>query len=219
MVHLADAALAAHEDSGLRVGYAPFLHDLSDYDLLGLDLPPEVAALAGGPPPFDPHAYAARFAEIAAAVRGSGRVSALLGPNAPQRCSPAALDLWRTLRDRHGVAVHTHLMETRAQAALGARWPGGLVAEMERRRLLDGRLSVAHGIWLSVPERETLARHGVTLVHNPASNLMLGSGVLPFADSVEAGLTLALGTNSANTGGRHDLFEAMRLAIMLPRVA
>ena len=56
-----------------------------------------------------------------------------LGPNAPQRCSPAAWALWRDLRDRHGVGVHTHLMETRAQQAVGARWPGGLVAEMERQ--------------------------------------------------------------------------------------
>jgi len=35
------------------------------------------------------------------------RVSVLLGPNAPQRCSPAAWRLWRDLRDRHGVGVHT----------------------------------------------------------------------------------------------------------------
>jgi 5-methylthioadenosine/S-adenosylhomocysteine deaminase len=59
----------------------------------------------------------------------------------------------------------------------------------------------------------------VTLVHNPASNLMLGSGILPLADSRAAGLEVALGTDSANTGGRHDPFEAMRLAMMLPRVS
>jgi 5-methylthioadenosine/S-adenosylhomocysteine deaminase len=59
----------------------------------------------------------------------------------------------------------------------------------------------------------------VTLVHNPASNLMLGSGILPLAESRAAGLEVALGTDSANTGGRHDPFEAMRLAIMLPRVS
>ncbi|MDQ2803652.1 MAG: amidohydrolase family protein, partial [Pseudomonadota bacterium] len=35
-MQLAETSLAAHEASGLRVAYAPFLHDLSDYDLLGL---------------------------------------------------------------------------------------------------------------------------------------------------------------------------------------
>lgn len=218
MVHLAEAALAAHAESGLRVCWAAFLHDISDYTLMDLKLPPAVARLAGGTPPFDADRFAQRFGEFVQADKPD-RVAVMLGPNAPQRCSPAAWALWRDLRDRHGVGVHTHLMETRIQAAIGARWPDGLVAEMERQGLLDSGLSVAHGIWLTQPERAALARHGVTLAHNPASNLMLGSGILPLAESRAAGLTVALGTDSANTGGRHDLFEAMRLAMMLPRVS
>jgi cytosine/adenosine deaminase-related metal-dependent hydrolase len=184
---------------------------------MSLDLPPAVAQLAGGTPPLDAAAYAGRFAELVQDSRPD-RVSIMLGPNAPQRCSPSAWALWRDLRDRHGVGVHTHLMETRAQAVVGARWPGGLVAEMDRQGLLDDRLSVAHGIWLTPQERVVLARHGVTLTHNPASNLMLGSGIMALAASRADGLAVAIGTDSANTGGRHDLFEAMRLAMMLPRV-
>jgi 5-methylthioadenosine/S-adenosylhomocysteine deaminase len=41
---------------------------------------------------------------------------------------------------------------------------------------------------------------------------------MPLLEARRAGLRVALGTDSANTGGRHDLFEAMRLALMLPRV-
>ena len=218
-MHLAEAALAAHDSSGLRVGYAPFLHDRSDYDLLAIELPPDIAALAGKPPPLDEAAYEARFADIVAAARGgSGRITPLLGPNAPQRCSEPAWRLWRRLRDRHAVGVHTHLLETRAQAQLGRRlWPGGFVAELARQDLLAPGLSVAHGIWLDGEERDILARHGVTVVHNPASNLMLGSGLLAFQDCRRRGIRLALGTDSANTGGRHDLFDAMRLAMMLHR--
>jgi 5-methylthioadenosine/S-adenosylhomocysteine deaminase len=217
MVHLADAALAAHEQSGLRVSYAAFLHDISDYDLLNMTLPP---GMAGGLPPVDPDLYAARFAELLGiAHAGSGRVGIQLGPNAPQRCSPAAWALWKTLRDRHGVRVHVHLMETRAQAEIGKRrGPDGLVAEMQRFGLLDDGLSAAHGIWLDEAERGRLARHNVAIVHNPGSNLMLGSGVMPLRSYRELGSVVALGTDSANTGGRHDMFEIMRLALMLPRI-
>ena len=220
MMHLGQAALAAHEASGLRVGYAPFLHDVADDALLGLSVPAPVAGLAGGTAPLDPPRYAAEFAAlVATAQAGSGRVSVLLGPNAPQRCSPAAWELWRSLRERHAVPIHTHLMETRAQAGIGARgWPGGLVAEMERQGLLGEWLSVAHGVWLTPAERDLLAAQRVIVVHNPASNLMLGSGIMPLLEARRAGLRVALGTDSANTGGRHDLFEAMRLALMLPRV-
>jgi 5-methylthioadenosine/S-adenosylhomocysteine deaminase len=211
-------AIAAHEASGMRVAFAAFLQDISDYDLLDIPLPPVVAAAVGKPPPLDAAAYARHFATLVDIARGgSGRVRVQLGPNAPQRCSPAAWALWRTLRDRHDVAVHTHLLETRAQASLNARWSGGLVAEMAREGMLEGKLTCAHGVWLTDAERDVLARHDVTVSHNPASNLMLGSGVMRFSSCVTCGLRLALGNDSANTGGRHDIFGVMRLAMMLPR--
>lgn len=53
MPHLAECALAAHESSGLRVAYAPLLHDVSDYDLLGLALPDALRRLIGGRPELD----------------------------------------------------------------------------------------------------------------------------------------------------------------------
>jgi 5-methylthioadenosine/S-adenosylhomocysteine deaminase len=112
-----------------------------------------------------------------------------------------------------------HLMETRAQAEIGKRrGPDGLVAEMQRCGLLDDGLSAAHGIWLNQAERERLARHNVAIVHNPGSNLMLGSGIMPLHSYQEMGAVVALGTDSANTSGRHDMFETMRLALMLPRI-
>ena len=217
-IALAETALAAHEASGLRVGYAAFLHDVTDYELMQLELPRALASMAHLPA-FDAGAYESRFAEIVQQARaGSGRVQPLLGPNAPQRCSPDAWAVWRRLRELHDVPVHTHLLETRAQRHAGhQRWPGGTVAEMARQDLLNDRLSVAHGIWLDGSDEDLLAAHGVTIVHNPASNLMLGSGTMPYAAHRRHGIRMALGTDSANTGGRHDMMEAMRLAFMLHR--
>ena len=96
MAHLAEFALAAHESSGLRVAYAALLHDVSDYDLLGLPLPDVLRPVIGGPPALDAETYTDRFAAIVqAADAGSGRVNVQLGPNAPQRCSSQAWALWR----------------------------------------------------------------------------------------------------------------------------
>jgi 5-methylthioadenosine/S-adenosylhomocysteine deaminase len=142
----------------------------------------------------------------------------MLGPNAFQRCSERLVALWRRLRDELGLATHTHLLETKAQGRRGqAVWPGGTVGEMVRCGLLDDRLSVAHGLWVTLEERDLLAAHGVTVVHNPASNLMLGSGRLSLPAKMQAGVPLALGTDSSNSGGPHNLFEVMRLALMLSR--
>jgi 5-methylthioadenosine/S-adenosylhomocysteine deaminase len=158
------------------------------------------------------------YRDRASRWRGHPRVSILLGPNAFQRCSPGLLDVWRRLADDLGLHAHTHLVETRVQAVRGrAVWPGGTVEAMARAGLLSERLSLAHGVWLTPEEGEILARRGVTVVHNPASNLMLGSGRLALPTMLERGVPLALGTDSSNSGGRHDLFEVMRLALMLPR--
>lgn len=220
MIRLYETSIAAHRESGMRVGYAPMLHDRHDHDLLGFELPPALRAAVEGPA-FPPHGfYEDTISEIAAALRGDPRLALLLAPNAPQRCSPALLALWGRLRDRHALGVHTHLLETRAQAILCRRlWPGGLVAELVRHGLLQPGMAVAHGVWATAAERDLLARHGVVVVHNPASNLMLGSGVMPFAGQRAAGVTLALGSDGANSGGTADPFELMRLAQMLPRIA
>ncbi len=212
------ASFAAHVESGMRVAFAPFFHDTHDHDLLGFEVPAALrAGVEGlGFPPAD--LVGDVFAQLAGA-NGAGRVRVLLGPNAPQRCSPDLLDLWAQLRERHGFGSHTHLLETRAQAIACARhWPDGIVVEMDRRGLLDDRLAVAHGVWLTPKERDLLAARGVTVVHNPASNLMLGSGILPTADLRKRGVRMGLGSDSANTGGSADPFELMRLATMIGRV-
>ena len=211
------ASHAAHLESGLRVAFAPFLHDRHDHDILGFALSDEMRAQIEGAG-FPDRAFVSSMFEELGSIDGGGRVRPLLGPNAPQRCSPDLLDLWAALAASGGFGAHTHLLETEAQAiACRREWPDGIVAHLDARGLLDARTSVAHGIWLTPAERDLLARRGTTVVHNPASNLMLGSGILPLADLEARGVPLALGSDSANTGGTADMFELMRLATMIGR--
>jgi 5-methylthioadenosine/S-adenosylhomocysteine deaminase len=214
----AEAALAAHAAGGMRVAFAPFMHDVFDHEFLQVALPPEIRAALDTAPRSEPAGAEGMYRDLAGQWRGHRRVTVLLGPNAFQRCSSGLIDVWRRLAADPGLHAHTHLVETRAQAVRGAAvWPGGTVAEMARAGVLSERLSVAHGVWLAPEEADLLARNGVTVVHNPASNLMLGSGRLSLPMMLERGVPLALGTDSSNSGGRHDLFEIMRLALMLPR--
>ena len=216
----ARAALAAHEASGMRVLFAAFVQDLSDYDLLAIDVPAELQQFTGVAP-VDRATYTAIFADLVSAARaGSGRVRVALGPNAPQRCSDDVWALWAELRDTYGVPVHTHALETRAQARIARdRWPArGMIGALADAGLLTDGLSLAHGIWMTEPERALLAQHGVAVSHNPLSNLTIGSGIMPLAAYLRAGVTVALGTDASNCAGRHDLFETMRAAMTLPRV-
>src|SRR5258707_2724807 len=214
-IRRAPAALAAHRESGMRVGFAPMMQDIPDHRVLALDVPPDLLRRLDAIAPPAPTEVERFFRDLVSEA-GRGAVGIMLRPNAPQRCSPALLDLWQRLASGLDLTVHTHCLETWPQAEAGPRnRGGGTVGEMARRGLLDHRLSIAHGIWLDPVERDLLAAHGVSVVHKPTRNMMLGSGTLPLDDYRRRGVTLALGSDSANTGGRNDLFEIMRLAMMM----
>jgi 5-methylthioadenosine/S-adenosylhomocysteine deaminase len=195
------------------------LQDVHDHHLFAMRMPAKLQTWLEAPG-FAPPDYLESMFRALVSADGQGRVRVMLGPNAPQRCSGDMIALWRKLRAAHGLPVHTHLLETRLQA-FGTRkiWPQGLIAEMEKHGLLEAPMSVAHAIWLDAPERRLLAERNIAVSHNPASNLMLGSGIAALRDYLRNGVAVGLGSDSANSGGPADMFAIMRLAMMLPRLA
>ncbi|BBD40241.1 hypothetical protein Amn_51210 [Aminobacter sp. Y103A] len=211
-----DDALEVHRQSGMRIGFAPFFADLRDEDTLDMPLDRAVLEQYARMQMTDHETLRLRTERLAA--MRDGRITPLLGPNAPQRCSPPLLDLWTEMAARHDLGSHTHLLETYPQYRLAqSRWPGGAVAELDRLGLLNCRTSLAHAIWLDEAARDTLGRRGATAIHNPVSNQMLGSGNMPVRKMLDAGVRLGLGTDCSNTSGRHDMFETMRQTLVSGR--
>ncbi|WP_160381387.1 amidohydrolase family protein [Pseudooceanicola pacificus] len=210
----AGIALRVHRQSGMRIGYAPFFADLWDEDIL--DIPADRAVLRrlGLPVPATPDGIGQLFRGLAAELAGS-RVHLLLGPNAPQRSSDLLLDAWGALSDELGIGSHTHLLETFPQADLAARrWPGGVLDALRQRGLAGPGFSGAHAIWLTDRDYADMAQRGMMAVHNPLSNLMLGSGQMRLRAALSAGVRVGLGTDCCNTAGRYDMFETMRHALV-----
>ena len=126
----------------------------------------------------------------------------------------------RDIADRHDLGIHTHLLESKVQVAIAERRYGcSMVKHLEDLGLLSSRLSCAHTIWVEPEDIERLAAHGVVVVHNPESNLKLGTGIAPIAQMLAKGVTVALGTDGAVTNDNVVMHEAMRLAAMLNRTA
>ena len=63
-----------------------------------------------------------------------------------------------------------------------------------------------------------LARQGCHVVHCPASNMKLASGVAPVVAMLAQGVNVALGSDGAASNNRLDLFSEMRLASLLAKV-
>src|SRR5205807_8711202 len=94
-----------------------------------------------------------------------------------------------------------------------------LCVHLARIGFLSSRLSTAHSVWLDDREMDLLAASGASVVHNPASNLKLGSGVAPVAKLKARGVNVALGTDGGDTSDSYSIFEQMRLAAFLSRIA
>ena len=124
------------------------------------------------------------------------------------------------LAEEYGVVVQTHVAESKAQAMLGLQKYGkSLVAHLQGLGVLGPRFSAAHGIWLDGDDIARLADAGAGVVHNPMSNLRLGSGVAPARALLDAGVRVGIGTDASNTSDGQNMFEAQRLAALLSRIA
>lgn len=219
---LFDAAAQAYLDLGIRAAMAPSVMDRPYFETIPQSqhaVPDDLKRSLWAKPQPSVQSLLDLTTHCIKRWQGAGdRLSILIGPSAPQRCSTEMLTGLGHLADEYRVGVHTHLLETRAQAQLARRLYGmPITAYLKKLGLLTDMVSVAHAVWVGNEEIRDLAEGGTTVVHNPLSNLTVGSGIMPLLKLREAGIRFALGTDSPNSGGHHALFESMRLATALPR--
>ncbi len=144
------------------------------------------------------------------------RITPGLGPHAPYTVSPEHLiDAMEAAR-RHNVPLTIHLSETEAEVRdIEERYGVRPVRHLERLGVLEPRLIAAHVVWPDDDEIDLVAQRGVGVIHNPTSNLKLGSGVAPVPQMLEAGVKLGLGTDGAASNNNLDMWEEVRLAALI----
>lgn len=138
------------------------------------------------------------------------------GPSAVQRCSDELLTGAAAIARRKNLPIHIHLAETKAQAIMGERLYGhSLVQHLDHLEVLGSNLSLAHSIWIEKGDIALFADRDVTAVHNPASNLRIGSGLAPVRDFLGAGARVALGTDGSASNDGQNMFDALRLVALI----
>ena len=83
--------------------------------------------------------------------------------------------------------------------------------------MLEGRLLVAHGVWLTDEDLATLGQAGAGMAHCPVSNLKLASGIARVTAARAAGVTVGIGTDGPASNDSLDLWEEVKLAPLLAR--
>lgn len=76
---------------------------------------------------------------------------------------------------------------------------------------------VIHGVQVDDTDIKILAQQGVSLAHCPRIAAKLGMGYAPINKMLEAGMTVAMGTDSPAAVDTTDMIDEMRLGLMLSR--
>lgn len=145
-------------------------------------------------------------------------LSFCLAPHAPYTVSNQTFEKVATLSAQLEIPVHIHLHETRHEIAESIKQHG--VRPIERLHalgLLGPQLIAVHAVHLDTAEIDLLRHHGCHIAHCPTSNLKLGCGITPMADIQACGINFGLGTDSAASNNRLDLFQEMRQATLLAK--
>jgi 5-methylthioadenosine/S-adenosylhomocysteine deaminase len=148
------------------------------------------------------------------------RVWAGLAPHATDTCGPDLLRRVRRLADRRSARVFIHVAQSAEEVAtVTARGAAGCASYLDAVGLLGPDVVAAHATYLSDAEAELLGRRGTAVAHCPSSNAKLEGRVAPIARMRRAGAIVGLGTDAACCNNGMDLFEEMKVAGLLNKVA
>lgn len=112
--------------------------------------------------------------------------------------------------------LHFHCSETkREHEECIARHGKTPIAYLADTGLLDHGGYAAHCVWCTDDDFRIMAEHDVSLIHNPTSNMKLGSGFARVARAMELGVNVALGTDGTASNDNLDMFEEMHLASLI----
>jgi 5-methylthioadenosine/S-adenosylhomocysteine deaminase len=151
-----------------------------------------------------------------------GRVRTAVMPHSLTTVDGDLLDEYVTKAREAGVPVHLHANETREEVEpIVEEHDQRPLAYAREHGLLDGAAGdfLAHGVHLDASEIDLLAETGTGVVHCPASNMKLASGMAPVQDLLDAGVPVALGTDGAASNNDLSMFDELRDAAMLGKLA
>jgi 5-methylthioadenosine/S-adenosylhomocysteine deaminase len=162
----------------------------------------------------------ARAETFIRAFRNHPLIVPAVAPHAMYTLDRASLVASAELARKYDVPVLIHLAETQDEVKTAREQykmtPAGY---LESIGFWGPKTVAAHGVWVSDDDIAILKRRGVGVSHNPESNMKLASGTAPVLKYIAAGVDLSLGTDGAASNNDLDMFEAMRQASFLAKLA
>jgi 5-methylthioadenosine/S-adenosylhomocysteine deaminase len=149
---------------------------------------------------------------------GDGLVKVYAGLHSEYLTTPEVAAYALQVARELDTGIHVHVSETKSETD-GCIERHGVtpVKYFDQLGLFERPAIAAHLVHVTDEDIEILARRGVYMAHNPASNLKLASGVARVSEMLEKGVRVALGTDGPSSNNVLDMMGDMRLASLLQK--
>jgi formimidoylglutamate deiminase len=203
---MAKAVAEAAVEAGLRIVLLPAAYHRNGWD--GEDRPPQPGQQRFCDP--DVETFLARVDALRewAAAREDDRVTVGVAAHSVRAVPSSWLEALGAHAREHDLVLHVHAHEQRRELAeCDAEHGCSPIELLARTGFLGERTSVIHGIHVTDDDIGLLARSGSIVVSCPTTEGNLGDGFLPALRYRDAGVRLAIGSDSQV---RVDPFEEVR---------
>ena len=139
-------------------------------------------------------------------------------PHAPYTVGDDTLRRIATYANELDMAIHIHCHETAKEVADSIHQYGCRpMQRLDDLGVLLPQTQLVHMAQIDAEDIRLIQDNSCHVVHCPESNLKLASGFCPVADLMNAGINVALGTDSAASNNDLDLFGELKTAALLAK--
>lgn len=167
----------------------------------------------------NPDEYLSKAREVYDTYHDHPLIKTVLAPHAPYSVSDKSFQAIKAMADELDLPIHIHLHETVGEIDDAIEKQGERpLSRLNNLDLLSNKFMGVHLTQLKNEEINLLAQKNVSVIHCPESNLKLASGVCPVPKLLNAGVNVALGTDSAASNNDLDMLGEMRTAALLGKI-
>ena len=147
-----------------------------------------------------------------------GRIKIDMSIHAEYSTLPVACQYISDFALEEGLPIHIHLSETASEHQACIEKYGVTPTKFfEQNGLFRVPVIAAHCVHLTDEDMMIMAKNKATAVHNPASNLKLGSGIARLETLLSSGVNVTLGTDGAASNNTLDIMKEAYLAAILQK--
>ena len=140
-------------------------------------------------------------------------------PHAPYTVGDATLRRIATFANELDMAVHIHCHETAKEVSDSLHlYSCRPLQRLDDLGILLPQTQLVHMTQMDDQDIKLVKDNNCHVVHCPESNMKLASGFCPVAKLLDAGINVAIGTDSAASNNDLDLFGELKTAALLAKV-